>query len=151
MNLTERSFCRVSPSPSPASGNNEVMALMLSTLLKHCSTHTRVKRARRAAEEVAADDSRLSAIDMKLAVLQALVGVNVALTSGVLWLAFSILGALCRDDTPTQKETGDSTRATAGRRSSDARRRVSDRNSVQHRHADPPRCAPGVRRKKHQP
>jgi hypothetical protein len=35
-------------------------------------------------------------IDTKLAVLQALVGVNIALTSGVLWLAFTIMGRLPR-------------------------------------------------------
>ena len=52
--------------------------------------------ARRAAEEVAAYESRLTAIDTKLAVLQALVGVNVALTTGVLWLAFTIMGRLPR-------------------------------------------------------
>lgn len=32
----------------------------------------------------------------RLVVLQALVGVNIALTSGVLWLAFTILGRLPR-------------------------------------------------------
>lgn len=52
--------------------------------------------ARAAAEEVAGYDSRLAAIDTKLAVLQALVGVNVALTLGVLWLVFTLMGRLPR-------------------------------------------------------
>lgn len=38
----------------------------------------------------------MTTIETKLAVLQALVGVNIALTLGVLWLAFSILGRLPR-------------------------------------------------------
>ena len=73
------------------------MALMLGALYEALKdAHASEESARRAAEEVAAYESRLAAIDTKLAVLQALVGVNVALTSGVLWLAFSILGRLPR-------------------------------------------------------
>jgi hypothetical protein len=35
-------------------------------------------------------------IDTQLAILQALVSVNIALTLGILWLAFTILGRLPR-------------------------------------------------------
>jgi len=38
----------------------------------------------------------MRSIEKKLAVLQALVGVNIALTSGVLWLAFKVVGRLPR-------------------------------------------------------
>lgn len=44
------------------------------------------ENARKAAEEVAEYDSRLASIDSKLAVVQALLGVNVAFTLGLLWL-----------------------------------------------------------------
>lgn len=73
------------------------MAMMLGALYQALlDAHVSEESARRAAEEVAGYDSRLAAIDTKLAVLQALVGVNIALTSGVLWLAFTIMGRLPR-------------------------------------------------------
>ncbi len=73
------------------------MPLMLGALYQALlDAHASEESARRAAEEVAAYDSRLATIDTKLAVLSALVGVNIALTSGVLWLAFSILSRLPR-------------------------------------------------------
>lgn len=54
------------------------------------------EHARHAAEELAGYESRFAALDTKLTVLSALVGVNIALTSGVLWLAFTILSRLPR-------------------------------------------------------
>jgi hypothetical protein len=71
------------------------MAMMLGALYQALvDAHASEESARRAAEEVAAYDTRLNTIDTKLAVLQALVGVDIALTIGVLWLVFSILSRL---------------------------------------------------------
>lgn len=50
--------------------------------------------AREAAEEVAGYDSRLAAIDARLAVLTWMVGTNVVMTSALIWMAFSIMGRL---------------------------------------------------------
>jgi hypothetical protein len=47
-------------------------------------------KAREAAEEVAGYESRLAAIDLKLAVVQALLGVVVALSLGMLWLTLQM-------------------------------------------------------------
>lgn len=50
--------------------------------------------ARKAAEEVAAYESRLASIDTRLQVLTWMVGTLTAIALGNLWLAFSILARL---------------------------------------------------------
>jgi hypothetical protein len=55
-----------------------------------------IEKATKAAEELAGYENRLASIDTRLAVLSALVGVNIALTSGVLWVGFTIMGRLPR-------------------------------------------------------
>jgi hypothetical protein len=69
------------------------MAIMLGSLYKALIEPTE-EHARHAAEEVAGYDSRLAAIDTKLAVLQALVGVAITLLLGVLWMAVRLSGDL---------------------------------------------------------
>lgn len=72
------------------------MAIMLGALYKALIEASGVNEetARAAAEEVAGYDSRLAAIETKLAVLQALVGVNItftlALGFGLLWLVLRL-------------------------------------------------------------
>lgn len=78
------------------------MAIMLGKLYDalrlgtNISDHARDEAAREAAEEVAGYESRLAAIDGQLKVLSWMVGTNVAITLGILWLAFTIIGRLPR-------------------------------------------------------
>jgi hypothetical protein len=65
------------------------MAMMLGALYKALTEPTE-ENARRAAEEVAGYESRLAAIDMKLAVGQALLGISVTLLLGLLWLVLRL-------------------------------------------------------------
>ena len=65
------------------------MAMMLGALYKALMEPSE-ENARKAAEEVAEYDSRLAAIDTKLAVLQAVGGINAALTLGLLWLVLRL-------------------------------------------------------------
>lgn len=51
-------------------------------------------KATRAAEEAAGYESRLAALDSRLAVLMWMVGTLVAIALGNLWLSFSILSRL---------------------------------------------------------
>jgi hypothetical protein len=60
------------------------------------SDHARDAAAREAAEEVALYDARLAMLDSQLKLVQWMVGTNVAITLGILWLAFTILGRLPR-------------------------------------------------------
>jgi hypothetical protein len=53
-------------------------------------------KAQRAAEEVANYDTRLASVDSRLTVLTWMVGTNVALTLGVLWLCFNLVSRLPR-------------------------------------------------------
>ena len=62
------------------------MAIMLGKLYEALRHRDDPQLAREAAEEVAGYDSRLAAIDSKLAVVQWMVGTNVALTLGLLFL-----------------------------------------------------------------
>src|SRR4029077_30969 len=74
-----------------AQGERQVMSLMLGklyTALRDADIDE--TKAREAAEEVAGYESRLAAIDLKLAVVQALLGVVVALSLGMLWLALQM-------------------------------------------------------------
>ena len=48
------------------------------------------EKADKAAEELAAYENRLAGIETKLAVLLALVPINIALTAGVLWVVFGL-------------------------------------------------------------
>jgi hypothetical protein len=48
------------------------------------------EKADKAAEELAGHENRLAGIETKLAVLLALVPLNIALTAGVLWVAFGL-------------------------------------------------------------
>jgi hypothetical protein len=50
--------------------------------------------ARKAAEEVAGYESRLNAIDVRLAVIQALLGVIILMIGGLFWQGFTIMGRL---------------------------------------------------------
>jgi len=70
------------------------MSVMLGKLYEALRSAPDEVKAREAAEEVAGYDSRLAAIDARLAVLTWMVGTNVALTLGLLWLAISIMGRL---------------------------------------------------------
>jgi hypothetical protein len=73
------------------------MAMMLGALYQALlDAHASEDAARRAAEEVAAYESRLNAIDTKLAVVQALLGVIVLLIGGLFWQGFTIMGRLPR-------------------------------------------------------
>jgi hypothetical protein len=51
-------------------------------------------RARQAAEEVAGYESRLATLEGRLLLLTWMVGTNVALTLGVFWMLFTIMGRL---------------------------------------------------------
>lgn len=66
------------------------MSLMLGKLYEALLNPGNVEKARQAAEEVAGYESRLAAIDLKLAVVQALLGVVVALSLGMLWLTLQM-------------------------------------------------------------
>ena len=73
------------------------MAMMLGALYQALlDAHASEETARRAAEEVAAYESRLNAIDTKLAVVQAMLGVIVLLIGGLFWQGFTIMGRLPR-------------------------------------------------------
>lgn len=66
------------------------MSLRLGALHDALLDPGNAEKAQRAAEEVAAYDSRLSAIDTKLAVVQALLGVSITIGLGLLWLVFRL-------------------------------------------------------------
>lgn len=72
------------------------MSLRLGALHDALLDPGNVEKAQRAAEEVAAYDSRLASIDGRLVLLQWMVGFLLALGLGQLWLTIDILGRLPR-------------------------------------------------------
>lgn len=72
------------------------MSLRLGALQDALMDPGNAEKATRAAEEVAAYDSRLATIDTKLAVVQALLSVIILLIGGLFWQGFTIMGRLPR-------------------------------------------------------
>jgi hypothetical protein len=72
------------------------MSLRLGALHDALLDPGNAEKAQRAAEEVAAYESRLGSIDTRLSVLQWMVGFLLALGLGQLWFTLTILGRLPR-------------------------------------------------------